>query len=178
MKQNLANRLAAGGIWSLRVAEIAAEITLRLAAEGVQVPYGNGSPADVYVICGVGAFEIVCNWNLDGGDKMAVNVRLGHGEPRLYDKAGQRISIQQWAELQEDVAYKRLALWTDGRVYVSTVWTGVDPNDEEPPHLFETMVVDSAPMPPIIRYMHRAYNPRDAMAAHRVLVLAVQEGRL
>lgn len=179
MKDNLANRLAAGGFWSLCVAQLSADITKRLNDEGVEVPIGSGCPEELFVICGIGAFQFICNQNLEHGDKMMVNMRPAEpGRAKLYDKSGRRITLEQWAFLQEDEEYKRINLWTDGRMYVSTIWTGVDPQGASPPRIFETMVIDSEQFPPSIKYMSRTPTEETARTAHRVVVLAIQEGRI
>jgi hypothetical protein len=63
-----------------------------------------------------------------------------------FDREGKPITLEQWAQLFENAAYKRVAEATlpDGK-WVSTVWLGLDHSfmDEGPPVIFETMVFSS-----------------------------------
>lgn len=71
--------------------------------------------------------------------------------PRVYDRQGNPITIEQWGELRKGESggpndYKRVAETTVGPLWVSTVWLGLDhgfrwDQDDEPycPLIFETM---------------------------------------
>lgn len=53
-----------------------------------------------------------------------------------YDKKGRPLTLDQWADLIEDLDYARVKQeWTpNGKFFVSTVWLGLSPG------IFETMV--------------------------------------
>lgn len=73
MQQNLANRLAAGGVWALKIAEVSIELQSRLLGDGRILP-GNPSPYEVYMTCGVGSFEHVVNTYLPDGYVLRMNL--------------------------------------------------------------------------------------------------------
>lgn len=59
-----------------------------------------------------------------------------------FDRQGEEMVMEQWAQLHEDMAYKRVAEDDIGPYWVSTVWIGLDMSftGEGPPIIFETMV--------------------------------------
>jgi hypothetical protein len=64
-----------------------------------------------------------------------------------FDREGRPITLQRWAELFEDRAYRFLADQTVNEFRVATIWTGFDPyrSDSadyvaEPPLIFETTI--------------------------------------
>src|SRR5215216_2276915 len=58
-----------------------------------------------------------------------------------YDRAGRPITMWEWGQLSEDMAYKIIEQTTVGPIWLSTVWIGLDHNylDTGPPLIFETM---------------------------------------
>lgn len=173
MKQNLANRLAAGGFWAIQMGVLSVEITRRMREDGLAPPVGSGSDTEVFVACSVDAFQMFCNINMDTG-RMAVNfeqvVAAARG-PQMYDKACRPITLEQWSALQEDINYKRVALWEHNGWHVSTVWTGVDANGCADPHIFESLVVSvDAQHGPRIRHIFRYHNIHEAALGHNQIV--------
>ena len=66
-----------------------------------------------------------------------------HGFRLYYDRQGQPITLRQWCQLSEDMAYKRVAedYLDDGHIWVSTVWMGLNHSfGPGEPLIFETMV--------------------------------------
>lgn len=67
------------------------------------------------------------------------------GGHHYYDRDGQPIDSQRWAQLFEDENYRRIAYNEIGNVTVSTVWLGLDHEyqnlfgEQRPPQIFETM---------------------------------------
>ena len=180
MRQSFANRLAAGGFWAISVASLSCEIAARMREHGVQVPVGNGSDAEVFTICGLGAFEHIVNAYLPEGARLHVEVRpIGDG-PKFYDRHHRRITLQQWTVLQEDLNYKRVALWENdsGDRHVSTVWTGIDPSQGHA-QIFETIVVGaSQDREHDILHTVRCITEEEALQVHHALVAACQRGEL
>jgi hypothetical protein len=57
------------------------------------------------------------------------------------DREGNTIDLQKFAELMEDLEYKRVAESHVGPLWVSTVWLGINHSfGSGPPQIFETMV--------------------------------------
>lgn len=88
-----------------------------------------------------------------------------------YDKKGRLLSLLEWAELMEDMEYKRVALTElpDGKT-VSTVWLGLDHSFSEagPPIIFETMVFPKGDLGELD--MERYATLEEAEAGHRLMV--------
>ena len=59
----------------------------------------------------------------------------------FYNRGGERISLFAWGRLLESRGYKRVALFEDKGLTVSTVWVGLDHGygDTSCPLIFETM---------------------------------------
>lgn len=63
---------------------------------------------------------------------------------KKYDKFGNEIDLKTWAQLFEDIEYRRIGLDEVGDFTVSTVWLGLDHNwSGGEPIIFETMVFDN-----------------------------------
>ncbi len=60
-------------------------------------------------------------------------------DPRLFDRDGQPLTIEQWCQLLTDDDYRRVAFTRVGLHEVSTVWLGLD-------HIFETMTFPDSQM--------------------------------
>lgn len=92
----------------------------------------------------------------------------------FYDRDGQPISHERWAELHESEVYKRVALteFGLGDVRVSTVWLGLDHSfgDAERPLIFETMVFGG----PLDTEQVRTATAREAQMAHDAMVTLVR----
>jgi hypothetical protein len=171
MKQNLANRLAGGGFWAIRMGLLSVEVSQRMAEDGIAVPIGNGSAPEVFVTCAVDAFQYFCNANMDGVGRMAVNVQaVTQAATQRYDKYCRPISLEQWSVLVDDLEYRRVGMWSSDGWYVSTIWTGVDPNGCEQPHIFESMVVAMTSEGPRIRHVFRYHNIGEATMGHAQIV--------
>lgn len=186
MRQNLANRLGATGFWAIKTAWASVEISRMLRAEGQHIPVGaTGSDVEVFTICGVEMMQHLCNMEMDG---MRMNVSVepiytpqGRQAPRMFDKAGQPISLQQWSIYAEDEHYKRVGLWYSDthRTHVSTVWTGVDPGTCPQPQIFETMIVGiDQHEQPHIRRIIRTPTLGTAQEVHRQVIELVKAGRM
>jgi hypothetical protein len=96
----------------------------------------------------------------------------------FYDRQGSPIDLAEWAVLQEDQDYKRVA-WdlVNARWYVSTVWLGVDHAWWGPPPLiFETMVFsqDGTANPHEEWETQRYPTEREAQRGHEDMVAMVQ----
>lgn len=180
MKQNLANRLAAGGFWALQIGWLSVEVADHLKSEGTTVPIGSGSPTEVLTVCTLGAFEHFVNVHMDDM-RMNVKVKFEEPSPKLYDKYCQEITREQWAKLHQHPTYDRIALWHSDSEHrhVSTIWTGLDENHCEPPHIFETMVVHvHGQNQGHIARVFKTRNLAEARAAHHEAVALVKAGRL
>ena len=58
-----------------------------------------------------------------------------------YNRQGQPIDMMTWARSAEDIESKRVAETTVGKLWVSTVWLGLDHAFMGgPPLIFETMI--------------------------------------
>ena len=66
----------------------------------------------------------------------------GYDDLPFYDRAGSRISMDEWARLTGDAEYCRIASDYVGPYWISTVWLGLDANLGRfgAPLVFETMV--------------------------------------
>jgi hypothetical protein len=61
--------------------------------------------------------------------------------PSYYSRAGEPITLAEWATAFEDFEAKRVAKTTVGDAEVSTVWLGLDHQfGDGPPLIFETMI--------------------------------------
>lgn len=89
-----------------------------------------------------------------------------------YDKQGRPVNIDQYAQLQKDNKdYYRIAETTLGKIWISTVWLGLDHDynfsgDGPNPHpiIFETMVF------PAELDMERYHTEAEAIAGHKRMV--------
>jgi len=167
MKQNFSNRLAAGGYWALVIAEMSRQAGDMLRERGLTVPIADGEPYQVYITCGVGAFNHVVNQYMPRGMKLNAVLEF----TKLYDRKGQQITMERWQELQNDRAYSRVAMWSNGSRSVATLWTGGC--DCPKHHLFDTVVL-GGDHPHVIR----SSTELEALDVHHALVAAVMSGRL
>lgn len=91
----------------------------------------------------------------------------------FYDRNGNRLGLFEWARLNEDDEYKRIAHTVVRGREVSTIWLGLDHGFgmREHPIIFETMVFDSNG-----RELDIARYPFEKMAraGHASLVLKVE----
>jgi hypothetical protein len=177
MKQNLANRLAAGGFWAIQVAMHGVEVSRYMHERGLKVPIGDGSEIAVLSHVGVEMFQFFCNAHMDNIQMRVEMQRV----PQAYDKYGRPITAEQWQALMNDHAYKRIGLWAnaDSSTHVSTIWTGVDTNGCARPHIFETMVVkQNEHGVPHISYKARASTIPEAIEVHKHVVRLVEAGQL
>lgn len=74
--------------------------------------------------------------------------------PEFTDRQGRPLTIEQWSRMFADRAYKRVASTTVRRLWVSTVWMGMDHGYGNKPLYFETMVF---PAPGSKRYRNRPW---------------------
>lgn len=176
MRKSIANTLAAGGVWTLHMAAQAAEKTRQLGELGHVVPVGDGSPQQVFVICGLDVFQWVCNIFMEGVTTMQVDARPIR-MPTFYDRDGEELTLEQWQQLSEDEDYKRVDLWHNEYSCVSTVWTGIDPQQHG--RIFETVIVHTdSNRQPHITFCHRSPTVELARLVHRQIVFLVSSGRL
>jgi hypothetical protein len=100
--------------------------------------------------------------------------RLPEAErPWYYNRAGEPVSLEEWAHLFEDVSYRRVAETTIGDVWVSTVFLGFDHQMfDGPPLIFETMIFGGNHDGEQWRYSTEA----EALANHRFIVAALEDG--
>ena len=94
-----------------------------------------------------------------------------------YDRQGRPIAtIEEWGRLHADMAYKRVAETTVGRLWVSTVWLGLDHSfGDGPPLIFETMVFvagEGGTDLDCIRYSTEA----EALEGHQRVVDQINDG--
>jgi hypothetical protein len=90
---------------------------------------------------------------------------------RHYDRAGEPIELEVWAERFGDEDYKRVARDEIGDVLISTVWLGLDHNwGDGPPLIFESMVFGGDLDQEQIRYSTESA----ALAGHADLVERVK----
>jgi hypothetical protein len=180
MKDNLANRLAAGGFWAIRIASMSVEVAGFLREQGATVPIGSGSDAEVFVMCGMEAFKYFCNANMDVG-RIGFQAQMSQVDnPQMYDKNCRPISREHWVQLQQDANYKRVGMWRNdtGDIHVSTVWTGIDPNGCAVAHIFETLVVRMSMDGPRITNVFRTRDLPEALTAHTRVVTLIKDGQL
>ena len=93
---------------------------------------------------------------------------------RYYDRQGNPITLQIWAQMLEGRDHQRVAETTlpDGS-WVSTVWLGLDHSfGDGPPLLFETMVFPSRDSQdkPDQQDMDRYTTEAEAIAGHDAMV--------
>ena len=86
-----------------------------------------------------------------------------------YDRQGNPITMATWAETAEDISRKRVAEATVGRLWVSTVWLGLDHGfGDGPPLIFETMIfaVDGEDVNWTVEYCERYSTEAATLAGH------------
>lgn len=177
MKQNLANRLAAGGFWAMQIAQLSVEVAHELSEHGHTIPIGSGSDTEVFITCGVGAFNQVVNVYMP--DNLKINAQIKF--MACFDKYGMSISQDEWRLLMESSEYRRIAVWhsNSGDAHVSTIWTGMDIHECKPPHIFETVVVhiDGHRKPHITKKIS-SHTIAEADQLHQYIVEQVKAGKL
>ncbi len=92
---------------------------------------------------------------------------------RYYDRAGQPITSDQWAEMFKGSAYPSRTVARDevDGASISTVWLGLDHGwGEGPPLIFETMVFGS----PLDQECWRYSTEAEARAGHAAAIEAVR----
>lgn len=92
----------------------------------------------------------------------------------FYDRSGQEITLERYAELYADLEYRTIARDTIGTILVSTVWLGLDmmPIGIGVPLIFESMLFQAWAPIGSDRYPTEAA----ALAGHDQLVAAVRAG--
>lgn len=163
----------------MHIAILSVEISRSLREQGVEIPVGDGSDDDILTMCGVQAFEWVCNAYMDN---LAMQVTVKKNpRPPTYDKQARPIPHGLWMDYQQrGEEYKRVALWRseNNRECVSTIWTGIDPNGCEPPHIFQTLAFRFEGSEPKAVRTFPTHNIYEAMAAHQQVVALMQRGKL
>jgi hypothetical protein len=89
------------------------------------------------------------------------------GVPLFYDRAGQPMTLREYAEKFSDLGYRILAQDTAGGVEVITAWLGIDQGSglgEEPLLMFGTLVKD--PGDPDGRSEYFSASESEARATH------------
>lgn len=89
-----------------------------------------------------------------------------------FDRDGKALTLRQWVEHTEDLAYLRVDRTVIGDVVVSTVWLGVNTDlHGEAPRIFETMVFGG-------EYSEQSWETSteaDARLLHDAVVTAVRD---
>jgi hypothetical protein len=177
MTLSFANRLAGGGYWAICIADLARQMTGHLNEQGLKPPVGDGSPAQVFVHCGVSAFELICNLHMkEAGGAMHVTIEAVKPPP-TYNRQGERIPLELWQKLHDDDMYKRVAKWENdcgGNVHVSTIWTGLDPSGRG--EIFETATIGLCEGHYHVGHIVRTSTEAEAVATHNAVVAAVRGG--
>jgi hypothetical protein len=94
--------------------------------------------------------------------------------PSYYNRAGEPMGREEWADAFGDVEAKTVAKTTIGDARVSTVWLGLDHQfGDGPPLIFETMIFGGEHDQDQWRYS----TEDDATAGHERVVQALREGR-
>jgi len=86
-----------------------------------------------------------------------------------YDRQGNPIDMTTWANMAEDMTLKRVASTDLAKVWVSTVWLGLDHAFMDgPPLIFETMIFkrDGAEIDWCEEYAERYSTEAAALAGH------------
>jgi hypothetical protein len=93
---------------------------------------------------------------------------------KYYNRKGEVIPLNEWAELFEDYKYKIVRQDQIGKFFVSTVWLGMDHNffrfmeKEAPIYIFETMIFADDDYGDI--YQVRYSTEEEALAGHLVAI--------
>lgn len=83
---------------------------------------------------------------------------------RFFLRDGSPVDEATWRGRHADPAYIRVAETTlPSQLWVSTVWTGVDHDGNEPALIFETAVFDPT-VPGMPRALDEAQHPTEALA--------------
>lgn len=85
----------------------------------------------------------------------------------FFDRKGNKLTLDEWANLTEDVEYRRVAGWDHvGEWSVSTVWIGIsmDFNRQAPVSTFETWITGPDGLSDMVRYS----TEEDALEGHRL----------
>lgn len=96
---------------------------------------------------------------------------------RYYDRAGNRIGMEEYSNLHTDTTYKRVAQDVIGQLWVSTVWLGLDhgmPWGQR--EIFETMVFgrDGHHVDWHEFDCHRYSTEAEALAGHEAICAALR----
>lgn len=87
-----------------------------------------------------------------------------------YDRQGQPVTGERWAELIEDDSYRQIALTDVGNCRISTIWFGLL-GYEKVPVIFETDVYG----PDLVRLdRHRWATEAEALRGHAAAVKEVE----
>jgi hypothetical protein len=92
--------------------------------------------------------------------------------PFYYDKDGQAITMDRWAELQSDLEYRQIGYIEGGGYRVSTVWLGMDhgSNPDKPVEIFETLVFRGDNWTDPLASSTRATSMDEANEQHEIAV--------
>ena len=95
-----------------------------------------------------------------------------------YDRQGKPLTdTMEWGRLHSDYEYKRVAETTIGRLWVSTVWLGLDHSfGDGPPLIFETMVFVAGEGGDDLD-CRRYSTEAEALAGHEDVLAEIREGR-
>lgn len=98
--------------------------------------------------------------------------------PRYFLRDGTRTDRDTWRQMQDRKDYTRVVeTRLPSGLWVSTVWTGVDHQDRDPPHIFETAVFDeSGGLPRAIDEADHA-SEADARTGHQAMVERWRDAR-
>ena len=90
-----------------------------------------------------------------------------------YDRQGQEISLMAWADLMENIEYKRVKLTGLGEWFISTVWLGLDHSMCGAMWIFETMIYEME-SGRFLGFIERHSTEEEALMVHEQLVRLIE----
>jgi hypothetical protein len=96
-----------------------------------------------------------------------------------YDKKGKKISIHEWAELFEDMKYRKIGDTYVGNYHISTVWLGINhyifSENDEYKLIFETMIFCEDKEDGLCNWMERYSTLEEALEGHENAINIAKE---
>src|SRR5690242_17193230 len=121
MRQNLANRLAGGGVWALLLGQTAVESVRFMRDNNVPNLAVTLTDRQVLGYATAYAFNLFLNVNMDSA-ALQVQTEWAADEPAstYADKYGWPITHEEWIKLHHNDAYRQIDLWRNGLEAVFT----------------------------------------------------------
>ena len=96
-----------------------------------------------------------------------------------YNKEGEPISMLQWADLMEDMEYRKVIESYLRGYHISTVWLGLNYNffSDAPIHIFETMIFCEDKEDHLSYYMNRSSTINEAFESHKQAIDLAKDGK-